>query len=153
MTRRRPLPAVLLLVLLAGCRGAAPPAEVAPALALFGLAGPEDPGRAELAQVIDDSLLEHDNPALLDALDRLPQAAPPEILRVEPLPGLGRVAVDLRAALPGGASADYSVQTALRADGAWRVVWFQGPGVDWPGRPAPRGAGPGSSAVPEGPPR
>jgi len=94
--------------------------------------GPDDPGRSEL----------------LDALDELADAGPPQITDVQPLPGLGRVAIDLYAELDGGTIARYSVQLEPGAGGGWKVRWFQGPGLSWPRRRVPRGEGLTTSGPP-----
>jgi hypothetical protein len=116
-------------------------AEARPALELFRLAAGDGVSPPELAGVIGADLLEADMPLLLDALEELRRVSPPEVLAVETLPEVGRVAVDLRVGLPGEGSARYSVETARQPDGSWRVVGLRGPGLSWPARPRPRGEG------------
>ena len=60
--------------------------------------------------------------------------------------------VDLEARIEGEGSAGFSAR--LRSDGeaAWRVVWFHGPGLEWPVHAA-RGDGLSQSAPPGSPTR
>ena len=114
------LPALLLLASCAGGEVREVPLPDRLALELFEIAREEDPAPDRIDALFD-----------LGQDDRL------------------RAAVDLVASLPGGGSADYSVQLTER-DGSWKIVWFNGPGVDWPERRPARGEGLSSSPAPGG---
>jgi hypothetical protein len=145
---------VLLAVALFACRGEKEPPvaeEARPALLLLQLAGPGGANVEALAGVIRDDLLAADSTGLLDALGSVDDVTGWEIVSIEPLPELGRAAVDLTATLAGGGSAAFTVQTERDADGTWQVVWLGGPGLEWPHHPRPKGEGLSSSSPP--PPR
>ena len=78
---------------------------------------------------------------VLDALEALRPVDEVAVQRVEPLEGLDRVAVELTAPLQGGGQAHYSVQLADLGDDTWVILWFHGPGVEWPSHRRPRGDG------------
>jgi hypothetical protein len=121
----------------------------AAALSLFALAvRPHDDGDASARTVVDPSLLSEDPGALYDALDALRGVEGPRVVAAERLEGLDRWAVDLEGALPGPALANFSAQVEPADDGTWSVVWFAGPGVEWPRREPPRGDGLASSEPP-----
>ena len=159
MSRRRPalcgalvLPGLLLA---AACGGPEPdpqnPASVA--VHLFALAGRE-PAFEELAATFDAKTLEAwQGPLLdnLDALSRLGASEPPEVLGVDRVPGTPEAYVDLAAELPGRGRADCSVLLRSTGETGWRIVWFQGPGIEWPPR-SRRDAGLTTSAPPGAPP-
>ena len=149
MIRGSWLPAVLLLASCAGSEIQEVPAPGNLALELFEIAREEDPAPERLDALFE---LGHDDrlrAELGDALELLAVAVDPQIVRVEPMAGPGKTAVDLVAGLPGGGSADYSVQFAER-EGVWKIVWFDGPGVDWPTRSRGRDEGLSSSPAPGG---
>lgn len=81
------------------------------------------------------------------ALDRLREAREPRVVGTSPLPG-GGVALDVEAALGGGARGRYAIHLARGTDGAWRVVAIGGPGIAWPVRPPPAAEGLSESAPP-----
>jgi hypothetical protein len=130
----------LALLALAGCGDPAPDAED-PAAAvheLFALARPGGAGREErLRALFGAEVVGEAGPALLDAVAALAPAVPARVAPPERLGADGPVAIDVEAELDGGGRARYSVQLARRPDGAWRIRWFQGPGVEWPA-PSPR---------------
>ena len=138
--------ALLTVALLAGCRGAVPgpPAPASPAervLEFFELVRLDEPA----AERIDDFFGRVDDEqaraALLDAIEALRPVNEVEIVETYRLDGLGRESFDLLGALPGGGTARYSIQLDTSIE-AGRIVWFSGPGVEWPQR---RGRGPGLS--------
>jgi hypothetical protein len=144
--------AAVVLALIA-CSGPEPPREPTPAqvaLGLFELAATDDRTDEQLAATIEIVPRDASRVALLEALDALGPVSAPEVERVEPLADLGLTVVDLRAELPGAGSARYSVQVAVAEDGAWKVRWFGGPGVEWPRHRRPRGEGLSSSPPPGG---
>jgi len=120
------------------------PVEIAPAgpprsageatLRLFALSPTIDPDSRELAELLDESSVEQDRAAALDAVTSLRDASRPSILSEGFLDVLDRAVVDVEAELPGGGTARYSFQVHQIADGSWRVVSIAAPGVEWPGR-------------------
>ncbi len=84
---------------------------------------------------------------LADALRPLRATTRARILSVEEL-GAGKTAVDLEVALPGEGNARYRVHAAGEADGTWRIVSLDGPGVAWPRPSASRDDGLSTSAPP-----
>ena len=82
-----------------------------------------------------------------DALDRVTAVEAPQVTLVQHMPASGRTVVDLTASWPGGGSAEYSVQLEGAGE-EWTIVWFQGPGIDWPRRPRSRGDGLSTSTPP-----
>lgn len=116
---------------------------------LFALARQREPERETLERLFEDLRDEQRLAALYDALSALRDATDPVPLRVEHLDGLGRAVVDFSADLPGGGAAEFSVQLEQAGEGRWKITWFQGPGVEWPPRPGPRGAGLSTSPVPQ----
>ncbi len=155
MKRRLPLPgtAPALLVALgltAGCAMERETPAVGPdasALELFELAGLPDrpPERLEALFALGPD--ERLRAELGDALDRLAAARRPRVTLVETMVESGKTVVDLTAEFDGGASGEFSVQLQ-GADDVWKIVWFQGPGVDWPRQPRRRGDGLTSSTPP-----
>lgn len=81
------------------------------------------------------------------AVQRLREAREPRVIGSSPLPA-GGVAVDVEAALGGGARGRYALHLAPDATGTWRVVAIGGPGVAWPVRPSPAAEGLSESAPP-----
>jgi len=120
------------------------PVEIAPAgpprsggeaaLRLFALSPSIDPDSRELAELLDESIVEQDRAAALDAVSSLRNASRPSILTEGFLDVLDRAVVDVEAELPGGGTARFSFQALQIADGSWRVVSIEAPGVAWPGR-------------------
>jgi len=135
----------------AGCRGAVDEPASGPltdpedaALALFALAPAttaEEPDLAPVARVVDERRWRDDPGALLDALEGLRGVERVRVLGSERLEGLDRWVLDLEGLLPGPTLANFSVQVERFEDEGWRVVWFRGPGVEWPGRARPRDEG------------
>jgi hypothetical protein len=98
--------------------------------------------------VLDPARYAGDPGALFDALDTLGEIEHPRVVAAERLEGLDRWAIDLEGDLEGPGMASISVQVEPAEDGTWRVVWFAGPDVEWPGRVAPRGDGLATSEPP-----
>jgi len=143
--------ALVLVSLLAGCGQDAPPGPPTPegaALDLFRLAALPDREDELLEDTFELPQDEARLAALHDALDLLSSALDPRVERIEPLEGLDRVVVDLRAGLPSGGEASYSAQLEADADGRWVVRWFCGPGVEWPPHRRPKGQGLTTSSGP-----
>ncbi len=128
--------------------GPQPGSPAAAAVALFELATSDPPPEQELEELFGTDLDDVQLAALLEALAGITDLAEPTVVRTVPLSGLDRVAVDLSAATPAGGSAEFSVQLERSAGGEWQIRWFQGPGVEWPRRGRPRGAGLTTSALP-----
>lgn len=151
-TRTAGRAAVLVMVsLLAGCGQNAPPEPPTPegtALDLFRLAALPDRQDEQLHATFELPEDEARLAALHDALDLLSAAIDPRVERIEPLEGLDRVVVDLRAGLPAGGEASYSSQLESTADGRWVVRWFCGPGIEWPPHRRPEGQGLTTSSGP-----
>jgi len=142
------------MLLLACCGGEPDPLEAIalearPALRLLRLASVGETGIEALADLVRPDLLQADPTGLLDSLGAVGPAEGWEVLAVEPLPDLRRVAVDLQATGAGGATAVFTVQTEADPRGEWRVVWLAGPGLQWPARSLPRGEALSSSAPPD----
>lgn len=120
------------------------PVEIAPAgpprsageasLRLFALSPSIDPDSRKLAELLDEAGVEENRAAALDAVASLRSASRPSILAEHFLDVLDRTVVDVEAELPGGGTARYSFQARQIADGSWRVVSIEAPGVEWPGR-------------------
>ncbi len=118
------------------------------ALALFDLASRDgDLPKETLFQVVDADAAGGDGAALGDAIAALRSAGTPRVVTSEALPGQDRTVVTLEAGSPEGAVGRYSVQARPLADGTWRVVWFDGPGVEWPNLPVPKDSGLTTSPV------
>jgi hypothetical protein len=154
-TGRAIRPAALALLLpLAACGGADDtpqgPAATA-ALGLFELARIDEPSDELLSETFDPAPGRDGRAALLDALGGLATAIEPQVVAVLQPEGPADAFVDLTAGLPGGGLARFNVRLHSPQPGSWRVSWFQGPGVAWPPRSAPRGAGLSSSHPPETP--
>jgi hypothetical protein len=145
----RIVPATLLLVA-ASCAG---PHESVhgpgpAAAALFELARGGEPADAELERRFEMRGDLDARAALLDALERLAVLRSVEIVAVEPA-GPTDAFADFVGRLEGGGEARYSVRVRAGEDGAWKVVWFQGPGVEWPQQPSPHGERLSTSMPPE----
>lgn len=149
LTRWVPLVALLALGL-TGCDGSAQDEhdEHGPAgrlaLELFELPLDPDPGPELLEPLFGPEVAAadgKDRADLLDALNQLPRNGAPRIDRIEELPGLDRTAVDLVAQVAGNGEIHLSIQLEQVPQGAFRVVWFRGPDLEWPPQPRPRGDG------------
>ncbi len=151
MRSLRGLIAVASLSVLAGCDAPAPPVAPEPttegrALELLELASsPEpDPARVEtLFGVVDD---EREHAALLDAIVRLRGATDVTVVETYTLEDLARTGFELEGALPGEGRARFSIQLDTSTQPG-TIVWFTGPGVEWPERRR-RGDGLSTSAPP-----
>ena len=121
------------------------------ALSLFALAVEphEIDGDRSVDSVVEPTLVAVDPGALFDALDALREIVSPRIVAAERLDDLDRWAIDIEGALPGPSLAAFSVQVEPADDGTWRVVWFAGPGVEWPRRGPALGDGLASSTPPQ----
>jgi hypothetical protein len=104
----------------------------ATAVALFSLAAAGDDDPSRIAEVVQEDLAASHRVPLLEALDGFRAVTDVRARGAEPLDALDRVTVDVEGTLPGDAVAFYAVQVARVPDGTWRVVWFAGPGVEWP---------------------
>lgn len=128
---------------LAGCAKSEPPEPPAAraARSLFELAHDTDPSEERLRELFDADALDSPRPALLDALDVLAATAATGTVRLTELSGPDEIVADVEAELDGGGSAVFSVQLRHGDADSWRVRWFQGPGIEWPARPAGRDDG------------
>ena len=131
------------IVWLASCRGVDtpldPPSQTT--LSLFELATQREPDETlveSLFEVRDDDAW---RAGLYDALGQLAGVGRVEIEGVVQLEGLDRTAVDVVGTVGADGQARYSVQLTARDAGDWKIVSFDGPGVSWPPRRRPRGAG------------
>ncbi len=118
-------------------------------LALFDLARADeaDPERVErLFGRISD---ERERADLLDAIDALQAVDEVEIVETYSMDDLVRDSFDLVGHLPGGGLARFSVQLDT-AEEPGTIIWFSGPGVEWPTRRL-RGPGLSTSAPPDAP--
>jgi hypothetical protein len=145
--------ATLVLMMLTSCGEREPADSGGPgqtALQLFELARSEQPSDDMIVTLFGAGLDERQRTALLEALSDLPIPLTVEPVGIEALQELDRVVVDLTAGLPAGGLAHYSLQLEPAAQGEWRILWFQGPGVEWPRRERPGGEGLTTSALPDG---
>ena len=145
--------AAFVLLMLTACgdeEPSGPPGPEETALQLFELAQSEQPADELIATLFGAGLEGRKRTALLESLSALSAPSAVEAVGSERLEGLDRVVVDLEAGLPAGGMAGYSVQLEPTAQGEWRILWFQGPGVEWPRRERPRSEGLTTSAPPEG---
>ena len=138
---------------LAACGGATPePTTKPPAtptetvLALFELARLDEPASERVDGLFGSMEDERVRAALLDAIEALRPADEVEIVDTYPMDDLIRMSFDLEGRLPGGGTASYSVQLDTSTE-AGAIVWFSGPGVEWPDR-KPLGPGLSTSAPP-----
>ncbi len=143
-------PALVGLALLAACSPADSPGqtpdrepEERAALALFTLAGQLDIDEPLLQSTVREDLIERDRTALLDALGELHGDTAPQITGIEAMIPDDRRMVLLERPLADEGLAAFRVLTERQADDAWRVVWFAGPGIEWP---APSLSGEGLSS-------
>ena len=148
---RRLFPLLLLLAIV-GCGGpegdpASGPRDAA--ARLFELAAGDDATDEQLLALFDVERLEDDRAGLLDALAKVADGGRLGNSAVEPLSGPDEVVVDLEVELAGDGSADYSVQLRRIESGEWRITWFDGPGVEWPGSGRPPDSGLTISSAPD----
>lgn len=115
-------------------------------LALFELAGLDEPAPEWVDGLFGKLEDEQARAALLDAVEALLPAGKLEIVDSYPMDDLLRVSFELEGRLPGGGTARYSVQLDTSTQSG-TIVWFSGPGVEWPDR-KPRGPGLSTSAPP-----
>ena len=147
----------LLCALLAGCQ-APEPAPVLPdheqlALDMFAAAAAEDSRVAFAETHCDRTVDDADWPTLLDGLEALGRLEDPTIVGSEPLDDAeppAEMMVDLEVAVGELTRASVSVRLQRTGD-EWGIVWFQGPGTEWPQRRTPRDQGLSTSAPPETP--
>jgi len=145
--------AILAVLILTACGEEEPATQAGPeqtALRLFELAQDKQPPEELISELFGPGLDDRERAALLDALSALAGPSAPEAAGSERLEGLDRVAVDIAAALPAGGEARYSVQLEQTAQGEWKILWFQGPGLAWPSKARPRGDGLTTSSGPDG---
>ena len=115
-------------------------------LALFDLSRGGDPAAERVDALFGTLDDERDRAARLDAIAELRSAGTVEIVETYPMDDLTRLSFDLEGALAGGGSARYSVQIDTSSEPGV-IVWFSGPGVEWPER-RHRGPGLSTSAPP-----
>jgi hypothetical protein len=145
--------AALCLTGIAGCTGPAVPDEPTPgqiAVRLFDIAREEEPDPERLSTCLEVPADASARAALFDALSALGRASAVQVERIVPLDGMERTVVDLSAFVEGGGTAQYSVQLEDDPAKGWRILWFLGPGVEWPRARPPRGNGLTVSADPAG---
>jgi hypothetical protein len=145
--------ATLAVLILTACGEEEPATQAGPeqtALRMFELAQDKQPSEQLISELFGAGLDERERVALLEALSALAEPSALEATGSEQLEGLNRVVVDIAAALPAGGEARYSVQLEQTAQGEWRILWFQGPGLAWPSKARPRGDGLTTSAGPDG---
>jgi hypothetical protein len=143
---------LLLLLAIAGCGEAHNDPAAGPrgaALRLFELAGGDDATDEQLRALFDVERLEDHRAELLDALARVAGDGRAGNAVVEPMSGPDEVMVDLEVELAGGGAANYSVQLSRTEAGEWRITWFDGPGVEWPGSGGSRDSGLTVSSAPD----
>ena len=143
---------LLLLLTITGCGGSESDPEAGPrgaAVRLFELAGGDDATDEQLRALFDVERLEDRRAELLDALARVAGAGRAGNAFVEPMSGPDEVMVDLEVELAGGGAANYRVQLSRTEAGDWRITWFGGPGVEWPGSAGPRDQGLTVSSAPD----
>ena len=127
------------------------PGPAAAALELFELAREVDSQAERLETTFDALPPADDRAALLDALELLGAVDVLRVVDVQLAAGPQDAFVDLDASLPGGGLAHYTVRLRASEVQGWRVTWFQGPGVEWPGSERRRSDGLSSSAPPAAP--
>lgn len=144
MRRYRPAIVVLLLAAMATACGDdphTPPEEDGPqaaAMRLFQVAEIDLDDPESWDRVLETVRAgDRDTASLLDALESLRGVERVRIVEAEALEEPGRWIVDIEGELPGPSLAEFGVEAAETSDG-WRVVWFHGPGVEWPGHPSGR---------------
>jgi hypothetical protein len=115
-------------------------------LELFRLVPLDNPTAETLDGLFGDVGDEKANAALLDAIQALRPVAEVEIIETYPMNDLLRISFDLQGQLAGGGVAEYSVQLDSTMEPG-TIVWFSGPGVEWPTRRR-RGDGLSTSAPP-----
>jgi len=117
-------------------------------LALFALSSHDDPSTARVDELFGSLDDEYARAALLDAVVELHSADTVEIVGSYPMKDLTRMGFDLEGSLAGGGSASFSVQVNTSTKPG-TIVWFSGPGVEWPERRS-KGSGLSTSAPPPG---
>ncbi len=138
---------VVALAALVGC-APEPPTRAGAVLELFELAHIDEPLAERVDGLFGNVEDEQARAALLDAIQALRPVGEVEIVETYPMDDLVRVSFDLVGQLPGGGVARYSVQLDTATEPG-TIVWFSGPGVEWPDR-RPRGSGLSTSAPPGG---
>jgi hypothetical protein len=142
---------VVAIAALVGCscstpEPATPTSRTETVLELFELSRLDDPAAERVDGLFGGTEDEQARAALLDAIQALRPADAVEIVETYAMDDLVRVSFDLVGRLPGGGIARYSVQLNTSAEPG-TIVWFSGPGVEWPDR-KPRGPGLSTSAPP-----
>jgi hypothetical protein len=128
---------------------AAPTSPTETVLELFELTRFDDPAVERVDGVFGGTDDEQARAALLDAIQALRPIDEIEIVETYPMEDLLRVSFDLVGRLPGGGIARYSVAVSTASEPG-TIVWFSGPGVEWPDH-KPRGPGLSTSAPPTPP--
>ena len=150
------LPAALAILALAGCKDPEPPPALdstpeSATLALLEAQTEENQVAAPWAQLFtsttDDSRVE-----LLEAIDAIPVIESAQVTHIDLDPDGLEAYVDLEALLPGGGMATFSARLRAESEAQWRIIWFQGPALEWPIHRA-KGEGLTQSAPPGSPTR
>jgi len=113
---------------------------------LFRLVSVDDPTPESVEGLFGKVGDEQAQASLLDAIRALRPVSEVEIVETYPMNNLLRLSFDLLGRLPGGGLAEYSVQLDTASEPG-TIVWFSGPGVEWPTRRR-RGDGLSTSAPP-----
>jgi len=140
---------------LAGCKEPTPPAvnssPETTALALLDAYAEDDQVAAPWDQLFG-GLTEDSKVELLEAIDAIPTIESAQVTHVDLDPEGLEAYVDLEALLPGGGMATFSARLRAESEAQWRIIWFQGPALEWPIHRA-KGDGLSQSAPPGSPTR
>jgi hypothetical protein len=141
----------LFLILLAGCSEPPPDMQTpeGAALVLLEIAAETPLPLERIEALFGPAIGAEPSADLLDALAGMAGCTEPEIVASQPLEAIAQVAVDLTARLAGGGLAEISVQLQTTEQGPYQVIWFSGPGIEWPPPGRKRDGGISSSAPPE----
>jgi len=142
---------LICLVLLAGC-AAPPPDSSTPegaALVLLKIAAETPLSIERIEALFGPAAGSEPSADLFDALAGLAGCTDAEVVSAQPLEAIAKVAVDLTAKLAGGGQAEIAVQLQSTEQGQYRVIWFSGPGTEWPPPRRRRDGGISSSSAPD----
>lgn len=139
------------LILLAGC-AEPPPDSRTPegaALVLLEIAAETPLSIERIEALFGPAVGAEPSADLLDALAGLAGCTDAEIVSSQPLEAIAQVAVDLTAKLAGSGQAEIAVQLQSTEQGQYQVIWFSGPGIEWPPPRRRRDGGISSSSAPD----